>query len=101
MENMKHQDGYKPSAEDTSKLNEFVTWLSDHGYRGVMFVHKDDVGVSFCNEESADDIRHTFVNSIGHIMDESEEAAFNLFDGMRMAVTQIIVGDERGILDLA
>lgn len=89
METMKHQDGFAPSAEDTKKLNEIVTWLTEHGFRGIMLIHKDDIGVSWVHENSADNIRHTFINSLGHIVQESEGAAVNLMQGMAMALNQI------------
>lgn len=37
---MKHQDGYAPSAEDTEKLNEIMTWLDNNGYKGIVLIHK-------------------------------------------------------------
>ena len=40
MEEMKHLDGFAPSAEDTAKLNEFVTWLVEHGFQGIVMIHK-------------------------------------------------------------
>lgn len=86
---MKHMDGYAPSAEDTKKLNEIATWLVDNGYSGIMLVHKGNIGVSWVSEPDADSVRHTLINSIGHILDESTEAAVNLMDGMSMAVDQI------------
>ena len=89
MEKMKHMDGYAPSAEDTKKLNEIVTWLVDNGYNGIMLVHKGDIGVSWVSEPDADSVRHTLINSIGHILDESTEAAANLIGGMSMVVDQI------------
>lgn len=89
MAKMKHMDGYGPSAEDTKKLNEIVTWLTDHGYHGMMLVHKDGIGVSFCNEQSAADVRHTIINSLGHIVDDKPDIATNMMLGMRMALKQI------------
>lgn len=86
---MKHMDGYAPSAEDTKKLNEIVTWLVDNGYGGIMLVHKGDIGVSWVSEPDADSVRHTLINSIGHILDESTDAAVNLIGGMSMVVDQI------------
>lgn len=89
MEKMKHLDGYAPSEEDTKKLNEMVTWLVEHGYQGIMLVHKGDIGVSWVNEKSGDSMRHTFVNSLGHIVDESAKAARILMDGMVATIKQI------------
>ena len=86
---MKHQDGFSPSAEDTSKLNEFVTWLSDHGFHGIMIIHKENVGVSWINEKDADPIRHDFINALGHIAEESPDSAVALVRGMAMALNQI------------
>ncbi len=89
MEKMKHQDGVTPSAEDTAKLNEIVTWLVDHGFKGVLLVHKEDVGVSWVHEKDADAFRHLLINSLGHILEESEEAATAFLKGMVLAVKQI------------
>lgn len=89
MEKMKHLDGYAPSAEDTAKLNEFVTWLVEHGYTGLVLVHKGDVGVSWLHEESADDIRHTLINSMGHIYDADESAGLDLAKGITLAAKQL------------
>lgn len=82
-------DGYAPSAEDTAKLNEYVTWLSEHGYKGLILIHKDDIGVSWCCELSADDIRHDLINAIGHIADEPVEMAAGLAKGVLLAAQQI------------
>lgn len=82
MEKMKHQDGYAPSAEDTAKLNEIVTWLVDHGYGGIVLVHKGDVGVSWMSEPDEEAARHLLMNSISHIAKESKEAARILLRGM-------------------
>ena len=89
MEKMKHQDGYAPSEEDTKKLNEMATWLVEHGYQGIMLVHKGDIGVSWVNEKSGDSMRHTFVNSLSHIVEESSKAAKILINGMLGAIKQI------------
>lgn len=89
MEKMKHQDGFAPSVEDTSKLNKIVTWLTDHGFHGILLIHKDNVGVSWMNEESADKIRHDFINALGHIAKESPDSAVALVRGMAMALNQI------------
>lgn len=89
---MKHQDGYAPSAEETAKLNEIMTWLVDNGYHGIVIINKGDVGVSWVNETNAEAIRHDFINSIGHIAAEDEDTAVALVHGMSMAVGQIISG---------
>lgn len=86
---MKHQDGYAPSAEDTAKLNEIMTWLDDNGYKGIVLIHKGDIGVSWMNETDAEAIRHDFINALGHIADDSEDLAVALVHGMSMAVGQI------------
>lgn len=103
MEKMKHQDGYAPSAEDTAKLNEIVTWLVDHGYEGLVLIHKGDVGISWCRESSADDIRHVLINSIAHIADESFEIAADLAKGVLLAAqpmknlrTPLVISVPRG-----
>ena len=89
MEEMKHQDGYAPSENDTKKLNEFASWLVENGYKGIVLIHKDDVGVSWVSEKSIDDVRHNIINSVGHIMQESEDAAIMLIRGMDAAIEQI------------
>lgn len=88
MEKMKHQDGYAPSAEDTAKLNEIVTWLVDHGYGGIMLVHKGAVGVSWVSEPDAEAVRHTLINSIGHILEESRDVAADLASGILLVAEE-------------
>ena len=90
MEKMKHIGGYAPSKEDTAKLNEIVTWLTEHGYQGFVMIHKGNVGISWLNEGSADDIRHTLINSLGHILDADKEAGIDLAKGITMASEQIL-----------
>ena len=92
MTKMKHQDGFAPSAEDTAKLNEIVGWLEDHGFHGIVLIHKDDIGVSWVNEEGADEIRHNLINSLGHICNENVEVAMEFLKGMVLAVNQIKKG---------
>jgi len=87
---MKSQDGYAPSAEDTTKLNEIVTWLVDNGFHGMMLIHKGDVGTSWVRVKDADEVRVVLINSLGHIMAESEDAAIALVQGMAMAVEEIM-----------
>lgn len=89
MEEMKHIDGVAPSAEDTAKLNEFVSWLVEHGFNGLVLIHKGGVGVSWLHEESADSIRHTLINSLGHIYDADENAGIDLAKGIAMAAKQL------------
>ena len=89
MEQMKHQGGVAPSAEDTAKLNEFVTWLTDHGFTGVILVRKGDVGVSWVHEEDAKSIRHLLIKSIESIFMEDEKAAMDLVKGMVGAIAQM------------
>jgi hypothetical protein len=89
MEEMKHQDGYAPSESDTKKLNEFMSWLASNGYKGIVLIHKDDVGVSWVSENSIDDVRHHIINALGHIMRESEDVARMLLHGMDAALEQI------------
>lgn len=86
---MKHQDGYGPSAEETRKLNEIVSWLEDNGYHGMIMIHKGEIAVSWANVEDAEDVRHSIVNSLGHIVEESEETAVAIAHGMMNAVKQI------------
>ena len=88
---MKHQDGFAPSAEETAKLNEVATWLEDHGYQGIMLLHKGDIGVSWVQDDKgAEGYRKTIINSLGHILAESKEAAMALLKGMAIAISQII-----------
>lgn len=91
MEQMKHQDGFAPSAEDTAKLNEIVTWLTEHGYKGMMLIHnKDGVGISWVREDSgADAIRNDLINALGHIYDEDANAATDLAKGIILAAAQL------------
>ena len=87
---MKHQDGFAPSAEETAKLNEMATWLEDNGYQGIVLIHKGDIGVSWVQDDNgAEGLRKTIVNSLSHIFDESKEAAMDLLKGMIMAISQI------------
>lgn len=86
---MKHQDGFSPSAEEVAKLEEFITWLVDNGFHGIMLINKGDIGVSWVNENDANQIRHDFINAIGHIYNESSDAAVALVNGMAMALNQI------------
>ena len=89
MEKMKHQDGFSPSAEEVAKLEEFITWLVDNDFHGIMLINKGDIGVSLVNENDANQIRHDFINAIGHIYKESSGAAVALVNGMAMALNQI------------
>ena len=89
MANMKHQDGYAPSAEETKKLNEIVSWLEDNGYHGIMMIHKGEIAVSWANVKDVEDVRHTIINSLNHIFEDSEETAVVIVHGMIMAVKQI------------
>lgn len=91
MEQMKHQDGFAPSAEDTAKLNEIVTWLTEHGYKGMMLIHnKDGVGISWVMEDSgAEAIRHDLINALGHICEEDVDTAKDLANGIILAATQL------------
>lgn len=86
---MKHQDGYAPSEEETKKLNEIVSWLEDNGYHGMMMIHKGEIGVSWANVEDAEEVRHSIVNSISHIAEESEDTAAAIALGMIMALNLI------------
>lgn len=89
MAKMKHQDGYAPSAEDTKKLNEIVSWLEANGYHGMMMIHKGEIAVSWANVKDAEEVRHSIVNSLGHIVEESEKAAVAIAHGMMKALKQI------------
>ena len=86
---MKHQDGYAPSAEETKKLNEIVSWLEDNGYHGIMMIHKGEIAVSWANAEDAEEVRHSIINSINHIAEESEDTAVAIALGMIEVVKQI------------
>lgn len=89
MAKMKHQDGYGPSAEETKKLNEIVSWIEDNGFHGMMMIHKGEIAVSWANVEGAEEVRHSIVNSISHIVEESEDTAVAIALGMMEAVKQI------------
>lgn len=91
MAKMEHQDGYAPSTEDTEKLNEITTWLEDHGFRGIMLLHKDDIGVSWVKEKGGPEtFCHDFINALGHISQDSPELAAALVNGMAMALHKIV-----------
>lgn len=89
MAKMKHQDGYAPSAEETKKLNEIVSWLEDNGFHGMMMIHKGEIAVSWAHVENAEEVRHIIVNSISHIVEEGEDAALAIALGMMKALKQI------------
>lgn len=89
MAKMKHQDGYAPSAEETKKLNEIVSWLEDNGYHGMMMIHKGEIAVSWANVKDAEEVRHSIVNSISHIVEESKDTAVAIAHGMIMALNSI------------
>lgn len=89
MAEMKHQDGYAPSAEETKKLNEIISWLEDNGYNGIMLIHKGEVGISWANVKDAEEVRHSIVNSLGHIVEENQETAISIIRGMAAAISQI------------
>ncbi len=90
MEKMEHLDGFAPSKDDTEKLNEFVTWLVEHGYKGIMLIHKDDTGVTWIREEGGDDaFRHDLINSLGHIYETNEAAAIDFARGIILAAQQL------------
>ena len=86
---MKHQDGYDPSADETKKLNEIVSWLENNGYNGIMLIHKGEVGVSWANVKDAEEVRHSIVNSLCHIVEENQETAISIIRGMAAAISQI------------
>jgi len=86
---MKHQDGHKPSAEETAKLNEFVSWLVDNGYHGIVIIHKGDAAISWLCAENADEIRHALLNSVSHNYQESEKAALDFAGGICMAAKRL------------
>ena len=86
---MKHQDGYKPSEEETKKIAELVTYLEERGYKGIVMVNKGDVGVSWVNIEDANNVRHIIMNSLAHIAQESEDTAAEIAGGIILAANQI------------
>ena len=88
---MKNQGGVAPSEDEAKKLEEFVTWLEENGYNGILLVHKGDVGVSWVNEGDAEEIRHTLLNSLGHIFDENESVAVEFAKGIGLAAGQLFV----------
>ena len=80
---MKHQDGYKPSAEETAKLNEFMSWLVDNGYDGIVIIRKGDA-------ENAEEIKHALLNSASHIFQESAEAGMDFAKGICLAAKELM-----------
>ena len=91
MAKMKNQGGVAPPEDEAKKLEEFVTWLEENGYNGILLVHKGDVGVSWVNEGDAEEIRHTLLNSLGHIFDENESVAVEFAKGIGLAAGQLFV----------
>ncbi|MBQ6958109.1 MAG: hypothetical protein IJP77_06090 [Bacteroidales bacterium] len=89
MAKMKHLDGYAPSAKETKKLNKIVSWLKDNGYRGIMMIQKGEIAVSWTNIEDSEEVRHSIINFLGHVAEESEEAAVAIAHGMMKALKQI------------
>lgn len=89
MEKMKSQGGVSPSAEESAKLEEFVTWLVEQGYDGVLLIHKGDVGVSWMHERSKESFQHMLLNSASHIFAESEEAGMTFAEGILLAATSL------------
>lgn len=87
---MKHQDGYKPSAEETAKLNEFMSWLVDNGYGGIVIIRKGDVAVSWLHAENAEEIKHALLNSASHIFKESAEAGMDFAKGICLAAKELM-----------
>ena len=90
MEKMKSQGWVSPSAEESAKLEEFVTWLVEQGYEGVLIIHKGDVGVSWMHERSKESFQHTLLNSASHIFAESEEAGMTFAEGILLASTSLL-----------
>ena len=45
--------------------------------------------MSWANVEDAEEVRHSIVNTLGHIVEESEEAAVAIAHGMMKALKQI------------
>ena len=50
---MKVQDGYQPSEEEKNKINEFVTYLEEHGYEGIMMISKEAENVTDTSTENS------------------------------------------------
>ena len=88
---MKNQGGVAPSEDDAKKLEEFVTWLEENGYNGILLIHKADVGVSWVSEDNAEEFRHTLINSLGHIFDENESVAVEFAKGIGLAAGQLFI----------
>lgn len=86
---MKHQDGYKPSSEETAKLNEIMSWLVNNGYHGIVIIYKGDTAVSWLHAEDAEEIRHALINSASHIFRESPSAGMDFAKGVCMAADNL------------
>lgn len=89
MAEMTVQDGYQPSEEEKNKINEFVTYLEEHGYEGIMMISKEEVGVSWAKIKNDESVRHLLINSISHIASDDEDAAVELARGIILAAKRL------------
>ena len=89
MAEMKALGGYQPSEEEKNMLNEFVTYLEEHGYEGIMMISKEEVGVSWAKIKNDESVRHLLINSISHISRDDEDAAVELAGGIILAAKQL------------
>ena len=89
MAKMKALDGYQPSEEDEKKINDFVTYLEEHGYKGIMIISKEGVGVSWAKIKNDESVCHLLINSISHIASDNEGAAVELAGGIILAAKQL------------
>jgi len=91
---MKHLGGFAPSEDETGMIEEFVTWMEEHGYHGFLLINKCGVGVSWANEPSAEDFRNTIINSIAHIFDDNEIVATEFARGVVLAAKKLTGGGQ-------
>lgn len=92
MDKMKHLDGVVPSTEYTEKMNEFVAWLEKRGFKGIMFLHKDDgdIGITWVQEMSEDSLATNILNSLRAVSEEAEAMVLMIVRGMAKALRKIL-----------
>ena len=94
-EKIKHQNGVAPSPDDEKKLNEFASWLKERGFKGVMFLNKDNVGVSWITG-SETSIFNCFANSLDAIANEDAEITRHLLRALQMTILRFSIFDRKG-----
>lgn len=94
-EKIKHQNGVAPSPDDEKKLNEFASWLKERGFKGVMFLNKDNIGVSWV-AGSENSIFNCFANSLDAIAREDAEITRHLLRALQMIILRFSIFDRKG-----